>query len=74
MSSKQIQHFPVNDNTNGWSRILAPRSPHPALSGNYRVNWVVIGAGYVGLAAARRLAENRPEDSILLLEYQPFFF
>ena len=68
MSTKQIRHFPVNDNTNGWSRILAPRSPQPALSGNHRVNWVVIGAGYVGLAAARRLAENRPQDSILLLE------
>ena len=65
---KQIKHFPVNDSTNGWSRILPARPPQPALSGQQRVNWVVIGAGYVGLAAARRLAENRPDDSILLLE------
>ncbi|HUV23224.1 MAG TPA: FAD-dependent oxidoreductase [Gammaproteobacteria bacterium] len=68
MSAKQIEHFPINDSSNGWSRILPPRSPRPALSGQQRVNWVVIGAGYVGLAAARRLAENRPRDSILLME------
>ena len=68
MSAKQIHHFPENDNTNGWSRILPPRAPKPPLAGKHRVNWVVIGAGYAGLGAARRLAENRPDDSILLLE------
>jgi glycine/D-amino acid oxidase-like deaminating enzyme len=68
MSARQIQHFPINDSSNGWSRILPPRSPRPALSGQHRASWVVIGAGYVGLAAARRLADNRPQDSILLLE------
>jgi glycine/D-amino acid oxidase-like deaminating enzyme len=68
MSAKQIHHFPENDNTNGWSRILLPRTPKPPLAGKHRVNWVVIGAGYAGLGAARRLAENRPDDSILLLE------
>ena len=68
MSAKQIHHFPENDNTNGWSRILPPRTPKPPLVGKHRVNWVVIGAGYAGLGAARRLAENRPDDSILLLE------
>ena len=68
MTAKQIQHFPVNDNSNGWSRILPPRAPKPALCGAHRVVWVVIGGGYVGLASARRLAENRPNDSILLLE------
>jgi len=47
---------------------LTPRAPKSALSGSHRVNWAVIGAGYAGLAAARRLAENRPDDSILLIE------
>jgi len=68
MSRREISHFPVNDNSNGWSRILPPRTPKAALSRQQRVNWVVIGGGYAGLAAARRLAENRPDDSILLLE------
>ena len=31
-------------------------------------NTVVVGAGFAGLAAARRMAENRPDDQIVLLE------
>jgi len=68
MKSTPVSHFPVNDNSNGWSRILPSRTPHPALSGPHKKDWIVIGAGYAGLAAARRLAENRPEDSIALLD------
>jgi glycine/D-amino acid oxidase-like deaminating enzyme len=33
-----------------------------------RADWVVVGAGFSGLAASRRLAENRPNDSIILLD------
>jgi glycine/D-amino acid oxidase-like deaminating enzyme len=68
MTIKQISHFPVNDNSNGWSRILPPRIPKAPLKGAQTADWVVIGGGYAGLAAARRLAENRPDDEIILLE------
>ncbi|WP_428825048.1 NAD(P)/FAD-dependent oxidoreductase [Azonexus sp. IMCC34842] len=59
---------PLNDKTNGWSRILPPRQPRPTLDHDLVVDWVVVGAGQAGLAAARRLAENRPGDSIALVE------
>lgn len=59
---------PLNDATNGWSRILPTREPHPPLQQDIQVDWVVVGAGQAGLAAARRLAENRPSDSIALIE------
>ncbi len=65
---KVIRHLPVNDNSNGWNRILDPRTPRPSLQRDHQCNWVVIGAGYAGLAAARRLAENRPEEQIILIE------
>ena len=68
MSTQRISHLPVNDNSNGWSRILPPRTPKPPLAGDLAVDWIVIGAGYAGLAAARRLAENRPDDTIALVE------
>ncbi len=68
MSTQRVAQLPVNDNTNGWSRILPPRTPKPPLSCDLEVDWIVIGAGYAGLAAARRLAENRPDDSIALIE------
>jgi glycine/D-amino acid oxidase-like deaminating enzyme len=68
MTIKQVSHFPVNDNSNGWSRILPPRTPKAPLAGQQSADWVVIGGGYAGLAAARRLAENRPDNKIMLLE------
>jgi choline dehydrogenase-like flavoprotein len=65
MSSKQVSHLPVNDNSNGWR---PQRTPKASLEGSQTTDWVVIGAGFAGLAAARRLAENRPDDKIILLD------
>jgi glycine/D-amino acid oxidase-like deaminating enzyme len=63
-----ISILPKDDRTNGWSAILPKRPIAPALAGDNHADWVVIGAGYAGLAAARRLAENRPNDQVVLLE------
>jgi glycine/D-amino acid oxidase-like deaminating enzyme len=68
MTVKRVSHLPVNDDSNGWSRILPMRTPKASLTGNQTADWVVIGGGYAGLAAARRFAENRPADKIILLE------
>jgi glycine/D-amino acid oxidase-like deaminating enzyme len=64
----RIDLLPSNDGSNGWSRILLPRQPKRPLEGDVRGDWVVVGAGFAGLAAARRLAEHRPGDTIILLE------
>ena len=64
----KIGILPQNDNTNGWDRILPERTPHAALDRDVTADWLVVGAGYAGLAAARRLAENRPEEKIVVLE------
>lgn len=66
----RIQILPADDSTNGWSRILAPRTPRAALTEDIKADWVVVGAGYAGLAAAGRLARNRPNDRVVLLEAQ----
>jgi glycine/D-amino acid oxidase-like deaminating enzyme len=63
-----ISFLPSNDADNGWNRILPPRAANPSLQGRHRADWIVVGAGFAGLAAARRLAENRPSDSIALVE------
>ena len=64
----KIDLLPVNDTTNGWSRILPPRQPAPRLKGEVSADWVVVGAGFAGLSAARRLACNRPHHKVVLLE------
>ena len=64
----KIARLPEVDRTNGWSRILPPREPRPALEGDNHADWIVLGAGYAGLAAARRLAENCPDQSIALID------
>lgn len=65
---KSVSHLPLNDSTNGWSRILAPRTPKQSLTSDIHANTVVVGGGYAGLAATRRMAENRPDEHVILLE------
>lgn len=64
----RIGKLPQNDKTNGWNVMLPGRQPNAALKGDERADWLVLGAGYAGLAAARQLAENRPDDRIVIVE------
>ncbi|MEO1492440.1 MAG: FAD-dependent oxidoreductase [Pseudomonadota bacterium] len=68
MTKHEITHFPSHDTTNGWAAFLPPRTPRPPLEGEIRADWIVAGAGLAGLAAARRLAENRPDDKIVVID------
>ncbi len=64
----RIATLPADDRSNGWSRILPRRTPKPSLEGTVDAEWLVVGAGFAGLAAARRLAGNAPGDGIVLVE------
>ncbi len=48
--------------------MLPPRRPHPALEGDLNVDYAVIGAGFTGLAIARRLHEIQPQARIAVFE------
>lgn len=64
----RVSHLPNDDRTNGWSALLPKREPRPALAGQWDADWAIIGAGYAGLAAARRLASLQPGASIAVVE------
>ena len=64
----KIGRLPHDDKTNGWSAILPERTTNRALSGHVAADWIVLGGGYAGLAAARRLAENCPDHEIALID------
>ncbi len=52
----------------GWTELLPDRKAGKKLTGNHRVPWVVIGAGFTGLACARRLGELHRDAEILLVD------
>ncbi len=65
---RKVGYLPRYDDGNGWYNILpAPGAAHE-LVGDQRADWLVIGGGYAGLSAARRLGELHPQDRIVLVE------
>jgi glycine/D-amino acid oxidase-like deaminating enzyme len=52
----------------GWYETLEEPPPPQVARGSLRYDAAVIGAGFTGLACARRLAELSPSSSIVLLE------
>lgn len=60
--------YPNYSNHCGWNAMLPKRRPRPALSRDTTVDFAVIGAGYTGLAIARRLHELNPDARIAIVE------
>ena len=64
----QIKRQPYDPGPAAWNSILPEAPKYPQLEENRNSDWVVIGAGFTGLAAAKRLHELHPKDSIAILE------
>lgn len=67
---RRIHTLPHDDAGCGWLAPLPPPPPARPLAGALRADCAVIGAGFTGLAIARRLAEARPEQRIAVVEAQ----
>ena len=52
----------------GWNAILPKPESANVLSEQVKADWLVIGGGFAGLAAARRLSQLRPSDKTVLVE------
>lgn len=52
----------------GWNAIGGNTLRRKPLRADLKVKYLVVGAGYAGLAAARRLAELYPDDSVVLVD------
>lgn len=64
----KCHYLPQNDGRCGWYETLPAPLPAQTLQGEVTADWVVLGAGLAGLAAARRLAELQPQASIVLVD------
>tara|TARA_B100001057_G_C22785690_1_gene925450 strand:- start:246 stop:1550 length:1305 start_codon:yes stop_codon:yes gene_type:complete len=60
----------TNDKSCSWINDLIPRKISPSIKNNHNCEWLVVGAGYTGLSAARKLAEINPTQKIILVDSQ----
>ena len=60
----------VNDNTCSWINDLTPRNNIQTISSDLDCEWLIVGAGYTGLSAARKLGQLYPNHKILLVDAQ----
>ena len=70
MNSKTISTLPKNDNCCCRIKQLPTLQSQPSLSGKQYADWDMLGAGFIGLAAARQLSILNPRARIILLESQ----
>ena len=66
--SRRARKLPDDGPRNGWYETLPPPPSARTVEGVVKADFAVIGAGTCGCAVARRLAELRPDDAIVLVE------
>lgn len=69
----KIGSLPPNDTPSGWVPAnefsVIGKAPNGDRTNHF--DWVVVGAGFTGLAAARRLGELHPGQTVALVEAKP---
>ena len=60
--------LPKNPGDTGWKEILPKRKVNPKLSDHLNADYLIIGGGFAGLSAARRLIQIDNKAKIALLE------
>ena len=70
MAGYRATRLPEDERGSGWYEILPEPRPRPALEDDLTVDWAVVGAGFAGLSAARRLTQLRPGERIAVIDAQ----
>jgi len=64
----KVSALPSDPGPAAWNELLPPAPLRESLNSTQQADWLVIGAGFTGLTAARRLAELHPNDRIVVLD------
>ncbi|MEM7440800.1 MAG: FAD-binding oxidoreductase [Pseudomonadota bacterium] len=64
----KVSALPQDLGPAGWNAILPEPTRYPALRGDLSVDWLIVGAGFAGLSAARRLRQLAPKDRIAVVD------
>jgi glycine/D-amino acid oxidase-like deaminating enzyme len=68
VTERVIRRLPVDPGPSGWLALSTRQAPVRRLDGDRTADWLIVGAGFAGLSAARRLAQLRPGETIAVLE------
>ena len=68
MTVHQASRIPVFNGPAGWAAILPPAPPRARLEGQAGCDIAIIGGGFAGLSAARRLKQIDPRLDIAILD------
>ncbi len=60
----------INDNSCVWLTNLQPRKNFKILNQNLKCDYLIVGAGYTGLSAARKLSEINSSKKIIIVDAQ----
>ena len=60
----------INDNGCGWLKQLQKRINIKTLNQNLKSDYLIVGAGYTGLSAARKLSEIHKNKKIIIIDAQ----
>ncbi len=60
----------LNDSSCAWVKDLPSRLNTKTLNQNQKCDWLVVGAGYTGLSAARKLGQIDPNKKIIIVDAQ----
>ena len=63
-----VPPLPAEPGPAAWNALLPEPAAPRVLAEKRTADWLVIGAGFAGLAAAKRLSQLRPDDTIVILE------
>ena len=68
MQVRQVKKLPRDPGSAAWHKLLGEVPSYPPLAQDIHVDWLVIGGGFAGLSAARRLCQVRNGDKVCVIE------
>lgn len=68
MTAYAAKRLPVHEGPAAWNILLGPQAAPQLLTEDTTADFVVVGAGFAGLSAARRLLQLQPKSRVLVLE------
>ena len=64
----KVTRQPKNPGPAAWAKILPEAAHHPTLENDRDVDFLIIGGGFAGLTAARRISELEPTATVAVVE------